>query len=106
MSGSEDIEGCPLTVAGPDNVSCAALPSGQAVADLLDGKPAVPAVVGSMLGRAILIGIGIAAGRGLAGAPLKGTLRDGFAGAVGVEFFVVAWAFWRKRNMVKESAAK
>lgn len=64
------------------------LPSQQAAADLLAGKPgAAFQVAGTMLGRALLIGAGLY----IAG-ERKNLERNALAGAVAIEVFVLAFS--------------
>lgn len=76
--------------------SPATLPSSDAVADLLDGKPgALLGVVGSTLLRAGLIG----AGMYVAGfRKRKQLVRGSIAGALAIELFVFGWVAHKRRT--------
>ncbi|MFZ1005932.1 MAG: hypothetical protein WAN65_03790 [Candidatus Sulfotelmatobacter sp.] len=71
---------------------CAALPSGQAVFNLVSGDwTALPAVVGTAAARAVLVGTGMA----LAG-EREHLVRNALGGALAIEAFVFAWALYKK----------
>lgn len=67
--------------------ACASLPSSQAAADALAGEEgAWLDVAGSMLGRAVLIGAGLA----VVG-EREHLVRNSIAGACAIEVFVLGW---------------
>jgi hypothetical protein len=72
----------------------APLPSGQAALDLVKGRPGgFGRTVACTFGRAALIGVGM-----LVGGKTENLARDAFAGALGIEAFVLAWAYYRSRE--------
>ena len=77
----------------------APLPSGSAAIDLVEGRPGgFGKTVLCTFGRAVLIGAGM-----IAGGKRENLARDAFAGAVGIEAFVIAWAYYRSRERSSEA---
>jgi hypothetical protein len=74
----------------------AGLPSGESAEALARGEPgALPKVVGHTILRAGLVGIAMS----VAGMTWKtGLLRYSLAGALGIEAFVLVWAFLNKEQ--------
>lgn len=80
--------GCPV---------CPALPSGTSAFKLVQGDPAgIPGVIGHTVGRATLIGVGLA----LAG-ERKHLVRNAIGGALAIEAFVLVWAAWKAHDAKK-----
>jgi hypothetical protein len=79
-----------------DAPACAALPSGPPAVDLLSGNiRALPAVLGTTVARAALIGAGLF----VAGERARGRLaKHAAAGSLAVEAFVLAWAAWKRQQ--------
>ncbi len=74
--------------------ACAALPSGRAAYDLVDGDwSALAPVVGYTAARAALIAVGMV----IAG-EREHIIRNALAGAVGIEAFVLVWALIKKNG--------
>lgn len=86
----------------PVTPPCPALPSGTSAYKLMSGdlKGGIPGVIGHTVGRATLIGIGLA----VAG-EREHIVRNAIAGAVGIEAFVLAWAAWKVRATNAAAAA-
>lgn len=77
-----------------ETTTCAALPSGQAAYNLVSGDwSALPAVIGTGLARAALIGVGLA----VVG-ERKHLVRNALGGAGAVEAFVLAWAVYKRNS--------
>jgi|HubBroStandDraft_2_1064218.scaffolds.fasta_scaffold26404_2 hypothetical protein len=75
----------------------AALPSGSSAAALLGGDvSALPAVVGSTIARAVLVGSGLI----VAGERMH-VVRNAVAGALAIEAFVLGWAAWKLKTSRK-----
>ena len=77
-----------------DVVGCASLPSSQAALDLVEGKPAaIVPVLGSMLGRAALIGAGL-----FVVGERKHLFKYSAAAAVAIEMFVIGYVAANRRK--------
>jgi hypothetical protein len=77
-----------MLAAGPETVCRIGLPSSSAVQDLLEGDgAAIVPVIGSMVGRAALVG----AGAYMAGLRGEQVVRAAVGGALFIEAFVFAW---------------
>lgn len=71
---------------------CATLPSADTAYRLIRGDAsALPNLLRDLLGRAALIGVGVA----LAGGSKKEVVRYGIAGALSIEAFVLSYAGYR-----------
>jgi hypothetical protein len=80
---------------GLDDVAgCASLPSSQAALDLVEGKPAaIVPVLGSMLGRAALIGAGL-----FVVGERRNLVKYSAAAAVAIELFVIGYVAANRRK--------
>lgn len=79
---------------------CPALPSGTSAYKLASGDPAgIPGVIGHTIGRATLIGTGLA----VVG-ERRHLVRNAVGGALAIEAFVLVWAAWRVRADKSASA--
>ena len=75
------------------------LPSGESAAQLVGGDVgALPKVVFHTLVRGALVGLGLYAA-GMRGG--KDLAKFGLAGAVGIEVFVLLWAWYEKQEKAK-----
>ena len=74
------------------------LPSASSADDLVKGKEgALPRVVFHWVGRSVLIGTGLA----VAGARGKKLIGYSLAGGAAIEFFVLAYAAFHKKDAAK-----
>lgn len=83
--------------------NCATLPSSTAAAELIAGDlAALPRVVLSTIGRAALVGVGLA----VAGVRGRRLAVEAMAGAAGVEVFVLGFAAWKRHTGCAAGDAK
>lgn len=76
---------------------CPGIPSSRAAFDLVSpDAEALPAVIATWLGRAVLIGVGLSVARS-ADRPgaLRHVVRDSLAGALALEGFLLVYAYHR-----------
>lgn len=71
------------------------LPSGESASDFVEGKDgATVRLIGHLLGRAVLLGVGLA----VAGARDKDLVKYSLAGAAAIELFVLGYAWINKEK--------
>jgi hypothetical protein len=86
-----------------DQDMCPTIPSADTAYRLMRGDgSAVPNLIRDMVGRAALVGIGVA----LAGGSRDEAIRYGIAGALSIEAFVLAYAAVRVFGQKAEPAAQ
>lgn len=84
---------------------CASIPSSRAAFDLVSpDAAAIPAVIGTWLGRAVLIGTGLALARSGDGEGCEHIVRDSLYAAVALEGFLLVYAYHRTHGDGREEA--